>query len=70
MAVAHTTVLELLGNNISFTVRHSVPEEYRSIFPEFEVLTGQVKGVLISLDGNHEILIDEEFYSFSDITLN
>lgn len=70
MTVSHSKVLELLGKDISFTVCRSVPEEYRSIFPEFEDFTGQVKGVLIALNGNHEILIDEEFYLLSDITLN
>ena len=68
MAVSHTTVLDLLGKNISFTVRRSVPGEYRSIFPEFEAFTGQVKGVLISFDDEHEVLIDNEFYLLSEIT--
>lgn len=68
MAVTHITALELLGNNISFTVHNSNSERYHSYFPKTQHRSGQIKGVFISFDDEHEVLIDNEFYLLSEIT--
>ena len=56
MAVAHTTVLEMLGKDVSFI--HSRKVE----------LTGTVTNVVLSLTSEPEISInDGDFYSLSEL---
>lgn len=65
MAVAHTTVLSLLGKDVSFSVL--LDEQIKSFFPEGINITGSVQEVIIALNGNHQILVCDEFYEISKI---
>ena len=65
MAVAHTTVLSLLGKDVSFSVL--LDEQIKSFFPEGINITGLVEQVIIALNGNHQILVGDEFYQISKI---
>ena len=65
MAVAHTTVLSLLGKDVSFSVL--LDEQIKSFFPEGINITGLVEEVIIALNGNHQILVGDEFYEMSKI---
>ena len=63
MAVAHTTVLSLLGKDVSFSVL--LDEQIKSFFPEGINITGLVEEVIIALNGNHQILVGDEYYQMS-----
>ena len=65
MAVAHTTVLSLLGKDVSFSVL--LDEQIKSFFPEGININGLVEEVIIALNGNHQILVGDEFYEISKI---
>ena len=65
MAVVHTTVLSLLGKDVSFSVL--LDEQIKSFFPEGINITGLVEEVIIALNGNHQILVGDEFYEISKI---
>lgn len=65
MAVVHTTVLSLLGKDVSFSVL--LDEQIKSFFPEGINITGLVEQVIIALNGNHQILVGDEFYEISKI---
>lgn len=65
MAVAHTTVLSLLGKDVSFSVL--LDEQIKSFFPEGINIIGSVQEVIIALNGNHQILVGDEFYEISKI---
>lgn len=67
MAVAHTTVLSLLGKEVSFSVL--LDDQLKSFFPDVIHVTGEVEQVLIALNGNHQILVSGEFYYLSEIDL-
>lgn len=67
MAVAHTTVLSLLGKEVSFSVL--LDEQMKSFFPDGVYVTGEVRAVTIALDGNHHILVGDEFYLLSKTDL-
>jgi hypothetical protein len=67
MAVAHTTVLSLLGKEVSFSVL--LDEQIKSFFPEGVHISGSVEEVIISLHGNHQILVGDEFYEISKTDL-
>lgn len=67
MTVAHTTVLSLLGKEVSFSV--VLNDELKSYFPDGIHVTGDVQEVIIALNGNHQILVCEEFYELSRIDL-
>lgn len=67
MAVAHTTVLEMLGKEVSFSV--VLNDELKSFFPGGVHVTGDVQEVIIALNGNHQILVSDEFYELSRIEL-
>ena len=60
MAVAHTTVLSLLGKEVSFSVL--LDDQIKSFFPEGINITGLVEEVIIALNGNHQILVGDEYY--------
>jgi hypothetical protein len=67
MAVPHTTVLSLLGKEVSFSVL--LDEQTKIFFPQGIHINGCVQGVIIALNGNHQILVDYEFYELSRIDL-
>ena len=65
MSVAHTTVLSLLGKEVSFSVL--LDEQMKCFFPEGIHVTGDVQEVIIALDGNHQILVLDKYYQLSRI---
>lgn len=67
MTAAHTTVLEMLGKEVSFSVL--LDDQQKCRFPEGVHVTGYVQEVIIALDGNHQILVSEEFYELSRIVM-
>ena len=67
MTVANTTVLELLGKDISFSV--ILKDEIKQYFPGGIFESGTVEAVLIQLSGNHEILVGDVFYSLDEIEM-
>ena len=67
MAVPHTTVLSLLGKEVSFSVL--LDDQIKSFFPQRIQINGCVQEVIIALNGNHQILVDDEFYELSRIDL-
>ena len=67
MAVPHTTVLSLLGKEVSFSVL--LDEQIKIFFPKGIHINGCVQEVIIALNGNHQILVDDEFYELSRIDL-
>lgn len=67
MTVAHTTVLSLLGKEVSFSVL--LDDQLKSFFPDGIHVTGYVQEVIISLNGNHQILVCEKYYELSKIDL-
>lgn len=63
MAVAHTTVLELLGKQVSFI--HSI-QIGLDAYPMS--ITGTVTEIILSLNDDHLISIDKgDFYPFSEL---
>lgn len=68
MAAVDTTALELLGKNISFNL--ILRDELKEFFPDGICESGTVQSVLIALDGNHEILVGDSFYSLDEIHIN
>ena len=67
MAVPHTTVLSLLDKEVSFSVL--LDEQTKISFPQGIHINGCVQKVIIALNGNHQILVDDEFYELSRIDL-
>lgn len=65
MAVAHTTFLSLLGKDVSFSVL--LDEQIKSFLPEGINIAGLVEEVIIALNGNHQILVGDEYYQISKI---
>lgn len=65
MAVANTNALELLGKEVSFSVL--LDEQIKSFFPEGIHVTGDVEEVIIAQNGNHQILVCDEYYQLSKI---
>lgn len=68
MAVAHTTVLEMLGKDVSF-IRERKFELTDSSFITFtQNFTGTVTNVVLSLTTEPEISINDcDFYSLSEL---
>lgn len=63
MAVVHTTVLELLGKQVSFTRSFEIDSFAYSID-----YSGTVTAVVISLSGEPEFFVDDQgSFSFSQI---
>lgn len=62
MAVAHTTVLELLGKQVSFTYSYDT-----DLITYSSTHSGIVVEVIISLSGSHHISIGSDFYPISDL---
>lgn len=67
MTAAHTTVLSLLGKEVSFSV--FLDDQIKSFFPDGIHITGDVQEVIIALNGNHQILVGDNFYELSKIDL-
>jgi hypothetical protein len=68
MAVAHTTVLEMLGKDVSFIHQRKVELTDTSFITFTENLTGIVTNVVLSLTSEPEISInDGDFYSLSEL---
>lgn len=71
MAVAHTTLLEYLGKKITYDLAVDQSFDPSGFIEE----TGTVTGVLLELDGDHQLLIKldgfdyHEFIKFSEIKL-
>lgn len=68
MTVAHTTVLEMLGKDVSFIHERKVELTDSSFITFTENFTGTVTNVVLSLTSGPEISInDGDFYSLSDL---
>lgn len=67
MALPHTTVLSLLGKEVSFSVL--LDDQIKPFFPQGIQIHGCVQEVIIAPNGNHQILVDDEFYELSRIDL-
>ncbi len=68
MTVAHTTVLEMLGKDVSFIHQHKVELTDTSFITFTENLTGTVTNVVLSLTSEPEISInDGDFYTLSEL---
>lgn len=65
MAVSNITVLSLLGKEVSFSVL--LDDQKKPFFPDGIHIDGAVEEVIIALNGNHQILVGDEFYPVSDI---
>ena len=65
MTVSNTTVLSLLGKDVSFSVL--LCDQKKPFFPDGIHVTGTVDEVIIALNGNHQILVCDEFYSVFDV---
>ena len=68
MAVAHTTVLEMLGKDVSFIRERKVELSDFSFITFTENFTGTVTNVVLSLTSEPQISInDSDFYSLSEL---
>lgn len=68
MAIAHTTVLEMLGKDVSFIYELKIELTDSSFITFTQNFTGTVTNVLLSLTGEPEISInDVDFYSLSEL---
>ena len=68
MAIAHTTVLEMLGKDVSFIYERKIELTDSSFITFTENFTGTVTNVLLSLTSGPEISInDGDFYSLSEL---
>ena len=67
MAVPYTTVLSLLGKEVSFSVL--LDDQIKYFLPQGIQINGCVQEVIIDLNDNHQILVDDEFYELSRIDL-
>ena len=68
MAIAHTTVLEMLGKDVSFIYERKIELTDSSFITCTENFTGTVTNVVLSLTNEPEISInDGDFYSLSEL---
>ena len=68
MAVAHTTVLDMLGKDVSFIHQRKVELTDTSFITYSEKFTGTVTNVVLSLTSEPEISInDSDFYVLSEL---
>lgn len=71
MAVAHTTLLQFLGKHIQYQLAVDTSFDVSGFVNE----SGKVTGVLLELDGDHQLCVkvdgydNHEFIKFSDIKL-
>ena len=68
MAVEHNTVLAMLGKSVSFDV--VLPADLQVFFPDGIKQHGIVEAVVLELSGNHQILVNGEFFSLANITMS
>jgi hypothetical protein len=68
MAVSDSTLLSLLGKNISFSC--ILDDEISAFFPDGVHVSGVVQQVCFSLDGANQILVDGHFYFLSKINFS
>ena len=68
MAVAHTTVLEMLGKDVSFIYERKIQLTDSSFTIVTENFAGTVTNVVLSFTSEPEISInDGDFYSLSEL---
>lgn len=68
MAIAHTTVLEMLGKDVSFIYERKIELTDSSFITFTENFTGTVTNVVLSLASEPGISInDGDFYSLSKL---
>ena len=68
MAIAHTTVLEMLGKDVSFIYEFKIEVTDSSFITFTQNFTGTVTNVLLSLTSEPEISINNvDFYSLSEL---
>ena len=68
MAIAHTTVLEMLGKDVSFIYERKIELTDSSFITFTENFTGTVTNVVLSLNSEPEISInDGDFYSLPEL---
>ena len=68
MAIAHTTVLEMLGKDVSFIYERKIQLTDSSFTIVTENFAGTVTNVVLSLTSEPEISInDGDFYSLSEL---
>jgi hypothetical protein len=65
MTKIDTTVLNLLGKQVSFSLQ--LCDQKKLYFPNGIHVTGVVEEVIIALSGNHQILVGDEFYELKNI---
>ena len=68
MAIAHTTVLEMLGKDVSFIYERKIQLTDSSFIIVTENFAGTVTNVVLSFTSEPEISInDGDFYSLSEL---
>ena len=68
MAIAHTTVLEMLGKDVSFIYERKIQLTDSSFITVTENFAGTVTNVVLSFTSEPEISInDVDFYSLSEL---
>lgn len=67
MAVAHTTVLELLGKQVSFIKEYKVQLRDESFITLSDSYLGIVTDIVLSIKSEPQISIGDEFYRISDL---
>lgn len=67
MTVSHTTVLSLLGKEVSFSVL--LTDEFKTFFPDGVHVLGVVQAITIYSSGDHQILVNDDFFQLSNIDL-
>lgn len=68
MAAAHTTVLSLLGKEVSFQYDRKIEITNTSFITYSEILKGTVTNLVISLNSEPEISInDGDYYVLSEL---
>ena len=66
MTVSNITALSLLGKEVSFSVLPD--EQINSFFPDGIHISGIVGEVIIALNGEHQILVGEEYFPISKLS--
>jgi hypothetical protein len=67
MAVAHTTVLELLGKQVSFIKEYKVQLRDESFITLSDSYLGIVTDIVLSITSEPQISIGDDFYRISDL---
>jgi hypothetical protein len=67
MAVAHTTVLSLLGKEVSFIKEYKVQLRDESFITLSDSYLGIVTDIVLSITSEPQISIGDDFYRISDL---